>query len=505
MPEAAADPRDAIFDTTEMEQQLGRRAGRASIFVLAISILKIAQQIGSIAIIARLIPPEDYGIFAMALPGVMIALALSNFGLPQAIVQRRTINHMHVSALFWLNLAFASVMMVVLAALAWPAAAYYGEPRVVPVFQVISLSLLFSAMSSQYLSILRRTLRIRAAELSTLVAELLGLAVAVIAALWGLSYWALVLQQLVTPILKTVFMAVQCRWWPSAPHNVRFRDAMGSVSFGGFVAGFAILHRLTEYSGTVVAGSFFTPAAAGLFYRARNLAGIPPLRLIIPLSGVFVPTLSRLQDTPEEFRRMFVRLISRANLALLPIAVFVAAASDPLVALLMGPDWSEAAPLLFWMSLFTLREGGTSGLQFAFIACGKSRALFGFAALRLVLVAGALAAGAQHGLLAMAVAYTLCELLITLPLMVAVAHRVTPISPRVFLAGSGLDMILAAALAAVLAWGVAPLVTGLPVLAQLVVLGAAVAGVYGVRVAISKDLRGDVRRVLESVLRRAKA
>ncbi|MGS4946661.1 oligosaccharide flippase family protein [Meridianimarinicoccus sp. RP-17] len=497
------DPRDGIFDIAGMEKGLGRRAGRASVVALGVGVLRGVLQIGSIAIIARLIPPADYGIYAMALPAVTIGMALSNLGLPQAIVQHRTITHLHVSALFWLNLGLAALIAGLLYAFAGPMSAWYGDDRVMPVLQVISLSLLFSATSGQYISILRRRLRIRETEFLTLAAEILGLAVAIAGALNGLSYWALVLQHLVTPLLRTVFMAVRCRWLPSGPQHVRLGDALQSLRFGGYLAAASIVARLTGYMGTVIAGALFASAAAGLFYRARNIAVLAPHRVTDPLSGVFTSTLSRLQDDADGFRTMFVRLVSRSNLAILPVAVFVAAGSAPLVDLLMGQDWSEAAPLLFWLSLFTFRQGGSTGLQNALVACGRTGALFGFNVARMVLLALVMVTGAQlGGVLTMTIAYTLCELVVTLPLMVAVAGRTTPVTLRTFMAGSGTDILLALGLAGGLAFGLMPRLAGQPAIVQLAVLGAAVGLVYALRIALSPALRGDVLRVLRNVLGR---
>jgi len=497
------DPRDAVFDVAGMEKGLGRRAGKASVVALGVGVLRGVLQIGSIAIIARLIPPADYGIYAMALPAVTIGMALSNLGLPQAIVQRRTIAHLHVSALFWLNLGLAGLVAALLWLFAGPMAALYDEPRVLPVLQVISLSLLFSATSGQYISILRRTLRIRETEFLTLSAEFLGVVVAVVGALNGLSYWALVLQQLVTPLLKTVFLAIRCRWLPSGPQHVRFGDALGSLRFGGYLAGASIVARMTGYLGTVIAGALFTPAAAGLFNRARNVSVLAPQRITDPLAGVFTSTLSRLQDDPDGFRSMFVRLVSRANLAILPLAVFVGAGSEPLVAVLMGPDWAEAGPLLFWLSVFTFRRGGSAGLMNALVACGQTGALLVFNILRLGMLVTAMLVGAQMGgLLAMTIAYTLCEILLTLPLMVAIAARRTPLSFATYMRGTGTDVLLAFALAGGLRWGLMPRLAALPDLGALVVLGAVIGLVFGLRIALSPDLRGDVRRVLRSVLGR---
>jgi PST family polysaccharide transporter len=504
VPEPRPDPRDALFDTIGMERGLGRRAGRASMIVLAAAVLRGVLQIGSIAIIARLIPPADYGIYAMALPAVMIGMALSNFGLPQAIVQRPTITHLHVSALFWLNLGLAVLIAGVLFALAGPMAAFYGEDRVTPVLQAISLTLLFSATTGQYTAVLRRTLRIRQIETMTLAAEFLGLAVAVTAALNGLSYWALVLQQFVTPMLKTLFMAVYTRWLPSGPQHVRFRDALESARFGGYLAGATIMTRLTGYIGTLIAGAFFGPVGDGLFYRARSLAVLAPQRVTDPLGGVFVSTLSRLQDDGDGFRRMFVRLVSRANLTILPLAVFVAAGATPLVAVMMGPTWSEAAPLLFWLSVFSFRQAISTGLRTALIATGRTRTLFLFGIIRIVVLTVAMTAGANMGsLLAMTVTYTLCELFVMLPLMVAMAIRRTPLTVATFMQGSGFDVLLALALAGALRYGLMPLLAGLPVLVQLAGLGLAIALAYGLRIALSAGLRGDVLRALRTVTQRA--
>jgi PST family polysaccharide transporter len=493
------DPRDRLFDTQEMKAGLGRRAGNASVLVLAIAALKMLQQIASVAIIARLVPPAEYGIFAMALPAVMVAVALSNFGLPQAIMQQEKMTHAHASVLFWLNLGFALVVTGLMMALSGPAAAYYDEPKVEPVFMVVSLSLVFSAASSQYVAILRRTLQVQASELLTLAAEIVGLIVAIVAAFLGASYWSLVLQQLVTPFLKTLTMAARTRWLPSSPRHLKFSDAAGSISFGGFVAGFSILTRLTDYVGTVIVGALFNAAETGLFSRARNLSSIPAQRVMTPLSTVFVPTMSRLQDEPEALEAMFTRLISRSNLILLPVAVIMAAGAAPLVTLMMGQNWTSAAPLMLWMSIFIFREAGSSGLQFVMIACGRSRPLFFYALFRLGLVAAAMYAAAGGGVTAMTQVYVLVEIFVTLPLMVLVTHRTTPIRAGVFMRACVPDMVFAAGVTLVLILFVNPAVAGMAPVLQLAALAAAMVPVYGLRIGVSPALRRDVLQVFLSV------
>ena len=491
-----ADPRDRIFDTAHMQDGLGRQVGRASVFLLAISLVRTVQQIAAIAIVARLIPPSEYGIFAMALPGVMLAVALSNLGLPQAVVQKKEITHREVSALLWLNVTLAVTVIGVLVVFAGPIAAWYGAPEVAPVLRVVSFAVLFSALLGQYVAILRRTLRVRSVEYVSLGAELAGLVIVVTAALMGLSYWALVMQQIAIPALSLLGLIYVTRWGPSLPSAKDMRAARGSVAFGGSIAGFSIANRMTEYAGTVVAGASFAAAGAGIFYRAQNLALMAQRKVMVPLSGAFVPTLSRLQDAPEDMRAMAIRLYSRSALIMAPIAVGLAVAAEPLTLILLGPDWAELAPLLFWFSLFVLRAAGNMAAQQILVASGKGAVLLGFGLFRMVLVTLAMVVAARWGMVAMAATAMLVELLVTFPVLAALAVRHTALSWSALWAASLREMGLAVGIAAALIWGFVPFIAGWGALAQVVACAGVIAVIYVVRIGVSPALRADLRQVV---------
>lgn len=493
------DPRDAYFDTSALTRDIGRQAGAASIIILLVSVLKIGQQFIGLAILARLIPPSEYGIFALTIPIVTLALALSNFGLPQAIIQRAKIGHSEVTTLFWINVGFATMAAGLVAACSGWVAKIYDQPQLSPVFATVAISIVFSAVAGQYAAILRRRLRVRQSELMQLAGELGGLVVAIIGAAAGLSYWALVLQQIVSPLLSMILMASVCGWRPSGPRHVNIKEARASLSFGGFVAGQAILVRLSRYAGTMIVGAVVDATAAGLFMRARQLAEIPARRVMTPLAGAFIPAMSRLQDDPKAQCEMYVRLISRSNVIVMPVAVMMAAGADPAVRVLLGPTWIETAPLLFWMSLFILRNGANAGLHYMLMACGQSRALFVNSFIRLVLVSVTVWYTARFGLVAMTAANMLVELLITLPMMLERALRHTPLTMRYVARASLVDMLLAIVLAGLLILFVNPAIDALPDLVELIILGLLTATAYGVRIVLSPDFRRDALGVIDRI------
>ncbi|MCA8882259.1 MAG: oligosaccharide flippase family protein [Rhodobacteraceae bacterium] len=497
-----SDPRDAYFDVSALRRDMGRRIGNASILILGISMMKMVMLFAGIMITARLIPPSEYGIFALAMPTVAVALSLSNFGLPQAIVQRRHVTHIDATTLFWMNLAFAVLAALALAGCATLAGRIFDEPRVIPVYRVIAVSVVFAAVVGQYGAMMRRRLRIPQFEILILLGEAAGLAVAIVTALMGWSYWALVAQQIAAQAATMLLAVIITGWLPSGPHRARPRQVLDALSFGGYVAGQGILNKLIQYSGTAIAGAQLGPAATGLYTRAVRLGNLPPLRIMQPLSGTFVPALSRLQDDPEAMQKMFVRLISRANLILQPVAVIIAAGADPLVAILLGPTWMEAAPLLFWMSILTLRASANQGLRYAVLASGQSKPLFFNSLFRLALISLVVYVASDYGLEAMTAAYMLTELLITLPVAMLLAVRYTPITFNCILRASLGGMVFTVAVAAALIVFVNPWLSDLPALVHLAGLGVLTGLIFALRIALSPEMRQDVLGVLRRVAAR---
>lgn len=501
-PSAPADPRDAFFDVRGLKRGMGRRVGNASVFVLLISMTKVVLLFGGIAITARLIPPAEYGIFALAMPVVAVGLSLTNFGLPQAIVQQKTITHAEVSTLFWANAGFASLGALAIFASAGWAAEIFHQPEVANVYRVTSIVVVLAAILGQYGAMMRRRLQIAQFEALMLIGEAAGVAVAVATALMGWSYWALVAQQIAVQGVPVVLAVTRIGWLPSGPHKARLGEVTGALSFGGYIAGMGIMNRLMSYTGTLIAGAQLGTTAAGLYGRAVRIGNIPPLRIMQPLSGTIMPALSRLQDDPEAMRAMFVRMISRANLLLVPVAVIMAAGAAPIVTILLGPKWTEATPLMFWMSLMTLRASANHGLRYALLAHGKSREIFFNTLARFIVVIATLYFSAPYGLVTMTASYMLVETFITLPMMMHLALRFTPLNFGCILRASLDGMVFAVVLTAALIIFVNPWLSREPALVQLIGICLLTGLAYAGRVAISPELRQDVLSVLRQVLSR---
>src|SRR5687768_14177820 len=101
---------------------------------------------GVTLVLARLLSPEDYGLFAMAFTVITFMELFQEFGLGVSIIQRPNMSKFQINAIFWL-LAGASILIVVFTFLgAEFASRFYEEPRLVWMIRILSLSFLFNSL-----------------------------------------------------------------------------------------------------------------------------------------------------------------------------------------------------------------------------------------------------------------------------------------------------------------------------------------------------------------------
>src|SRR5271157_906110 len=93
------------FSTEHLHADLKGRSVRGGLLTLTSQGTQFAMQTVSTVVLARLLTPADFGLVAMVTAVTGLANAFADFGLSEATIQRKEIEHDQVSALFWINLA----------------------------------------------------------------------------------------------------------------------------------------------------------------------------------------------------------------------------------------------------------------------------------------------------------------------------------------------------------------------------------------------------------------
>jgi len=397
-------------ETPELESRALRGGG----LNLAVQIVRIVVELGSLPILARLLLPADFGAVAQATAVTGFLVLFKDLGLSVATVQRKEITHGQVSALFWLNLLLGLLVAALVAGcapgLVW---LYGGDLRPGQVALALAGVVLFDAAAAQHLALLRR--RLRFGWLAAIqFAGVVGGIVAALAAAWaGWGFWALILRAAVTAVLTLAMAWIACSWRPGA-----FRRAQVSLDmlrFGGYVTGIEVVAHLTKNVDNVLIGRTWGATALGLYTKAYSLLMLPLSTLNGPLAAVALPALSRVQDEPEAYRGLFLRGCRLAVLAQVPIVTVAGVCTLDLVTVGLGDQWLGAVEL-FWALLPAAYVGATApATSWIFVSSGhpKRQLKASVAALPVVLVAFLI--GLPYGPLGVAWGYSIALCLVRIP------------------------------------------------------------------------------------------
>ena len=222
--------------------KLGQQAARGASVVVLGQASRIVIQIGSVAALARLLDPVDYGLVAIVLAIVGVGEIVRDFGLSTAAVQAKSLTTEQRDKLLWLNTAIGAGLAVLGVAAAHLVADIFGQPQLVVITQALSLTFLINGMTAQYRADLNRRMRFRALVGADVAAQIVGVVVALIIAWAGAGYWALVGQQLSQALATLTILAVCAGWLPGRPRRgvdvksmVRFGHGLMATQFIGYL------------------------------------------------------------------------------------------------------------------------------------------------------------------------------------------------------------------------------------------------------------------------------
>ena len=469
---------------------LGRSAARGTAVTLLAQGTRSALQVASLVVMARLLTPEDYGLVAMVSGIIGVADIVRDFGLSLATMRAPSLSRDERTNLFWANLALGVACTVVAMALTPLIVALYDEPRLTPIVLTMALAFTLSGFTTQFRAGLARELRFKALAGVDVSAQAVSLVVGVGLALSGAGLWAIVAQQLGNALFTALAMSRLARWWPGLPK--RGVSIRGFVTFGGGVLGTQVVGFLTKNVDTIAVGAALGARSLGFYDRAYQMMMLPLRNLNAPLTQVAVPVLAKVQHDDRQFQSYLLRAQVVGCYVTATLFAVTTALADPVVAVLFGPRWSGAAPVLAVLALGGMFRATGQVAYWGYLARGASGALF-----RQLLVTGAISitlmlGGLAWGTVGVAAGHSLGA---AVAWAGALWHlgRVTGIDTRPLMVNSARALALVA-LPCGLAASLATLLDVAPLLQ--VVVGLALAGVV---VALSATI-GPVRRDLTVVV-----
>jgi PST family polysaccharide transporter len=239
---------------------------------------------------------------------------------------------------------------------------------------LLSISVFFSSTNAVPEAILMREKRFLLAAIRNITVCMIAGGTAIVLALQGFHYYALIGQSVASAILTFGFnaMVTRIRFYP-APD---FRPVRRLMRFSVFQSLFDAVNFFSRNMDNLLAGKCFGKERLGLYNKAYSLTLYPVNNLAGAISPVLHPILSDYQAESEKLYRKIMPVIRIMGIAGAVIAPFCFFEGRELILIVIGNQWTESIECFRVLSLSLYAQMLNQCVSSGFQSLGKTKQMF---------------------------------------------------------------------------------------------------------------------------------
>lgn len=361
------------------------------------AVARAVLQIVQVAVLARLLTPEDYGLIAMV--GVVLSFAglFADLGVNSAFVQRQDVTLEQRSSLFWFNVALgAGLSFLVIATsplLAW----FFEDERLTPLMMLSASTFVIGSLGQQVRMAAEKELDFRVIVLLEISAATLGFISALLTAVLGWGVYSIVFGGIVSAIFGTVISWIfLARGWQPM-WRLRMKDVRPFLGFGGAMVANNIVNQVNATIDLFLGGRLLGATQLGLYSVPRNLV-LQVQSMVNPIiTRVGFPLIAQVQNDVVRVRAIYLKTLNMTASTNAPLYVGIAVFAPELVAALLGDGWQNSAPLLRIMAVWGFFRSIANPAGSLLFGMGRADLALKWNATLLLIVPPVMLVGAQFG------------------------------------------------------------------------------------------------------------
>lgn len=390
----------------------------------------IVQRLGNLLagiVLARILAPEDYGVFAVALVVLNVGLSMNELGISLAVVRWQTGLDRIAPTVATIALAWSVVLYAIAFVCAPLIAVALQAPDATVLIRVLSVGIIVDALTAVPAALLTRFFMQRTRLMIDVTAFLLSTAVAIGLAVNGMGAWCLVWGMLVASVVSSILTHA----WSPRRYGFGFslEAARSLLAFGLPLAGASLLLFVMLNVDFVIVGRILGPEDLGFYLLAFNLCSWPVGLVASAARRVSFALFSRLADDPARAGHAFAVAIGLAMAATLPLCALLAGYADPGITFIYGDKWLPSGEVLRLLCVLGAARVFVEVAYDYLVAMKRGNLNLLLQATWLVLLVPALVVGAKvQGLVGVAAGHAVVALVIVIPMFVLVlrANNVLP-------------------------------------------------------------------------------
>ena len=369
---------------TTSGQSLSGKTARGTFWVFTLRIIDRLFKLIRIIILARILSPDDFGIFGIALLVLSILGSFSQTGFSQALIQKKENIRSYLDTAWTVRVIRAVLIAIIVFLLAKPAASFFGAPGAANILRVIGFSIIIQSLENIAVLYFQKELKFHKYFKYQFIGTVVDFLVAVTAVYLLQSVWALVLGLLAGTLTRCIMSYI------IEPYRPRFRfiksQARELFGFGKWVLGSGILIFFIIQGDDIFVGSLLGATMLGFYQMAYRISNTPTTETTHVISQVSFPLYAKLQDDLPKLRDAYLKVFQLVTLISFPMAGLIIVLAPEFTRVFLGEQWMPVVPAMQVLAVAGLIRSVITTTIPLFRATGKPKIETRWQILRLAVI-----------------------------------------------------------------------------------------------------------------------
>jgi lipopolysaccharide exporter len=306
--------------------------------------LLIALQLLSFTLLARLLTPQQIGLYSVSMALVSIAQVVRDFGLANYLIQRKDLSREDVGSALGLSLLLGGGLFLGINAAAPWIAGFYNDASLAHIVGIISINFLILPFNSISIALLRRDMRFDTLMRINVSAATVGCFTTLGLAWSGAGAASLAWGEIASSLTLATGVSLAGAWGRLArPQLSRWRDILG---FGGPVTAANVVTSVSMDISDLAVAKVLNFSQVAIASRAQGLMNLFARDIMGTVRSVAYPAFSKLHREGGALEQRHVQSLAAVSAVAWPFYGFVGLFALEVLRLMFGPQWDASAPLV---------------------------------------------------------------------------------------------------------------------------------------------------------------
>lgn len=302
----------------------------------------------TLMIMARILLPKDFGLFAIGNVIISISNIIIDSGLSGAIIQRKNLTKEYIDTAFSFNVIVGCVVSIVIWLFSNYISDYYNQVELKAVLSWLSLTVILKSLLATNASMSTRNRQFKKQALLSICSVLLGLAISVYFGKHNYHFMALVYAQLIEAAILFIGYFSITKYVPRIAFS--YKSFIEMYSFGGRLMMSSLIYTIYSNITTFILGKIYGVNNLGFYSQSQKINDMYSNVITLIIDKAIFPALSRKSCCEKSFKAGIEEIIPFISSFSFFIPVMIILHSDYIVHVVLGEGWEETARILKLMS-----------------------------------------------------------------------------------------------------------------------------------------------------------